>query len=259
MFKPSVFPAPRLEQDLHVALDYKILYEDDFLLAVEKPSPLPVHPGGRFKEKNLLSLLQRDYPGQSFYAVNRLDSETSGVVIVAKSGENAGALGAQFERRAVKKEYQALVLGTPEPAQGMISQKLGTRKVGSCHLRFPDPAGEEASTFYEVLKSANGFSKVRVLPLTGRTHQIRAHMAFGGHPVAGDKIYIDPDIFEQYLMFGWQGWMEEVVRYPRLALHAVWIKLLHPVYQEPIEFYSEPPEFIRLCGNSPQRTNLAEA
>lgn len=245
MLHSSFSPPPRLEEDLHVALDYKILYEDDFFLAVEKPSPLPVHPGGRFKEKNLISLLRKDFPGQNFYAVNRLDSETSGVVIVAKSPEIAGDLGAQFEKRLVKKEYQALVLGTPDPVQGMISQRLGTRKEGSCHLRFPDPAGEEASTFYEVLKSANGLSKVRVLPLTGRMHQIRAHMAFLGHPVAGDKIYIDPDIFEQYLMFGWQSWMEGVVRFPRLALHAVWIKLLHPVYKEPVEFYSTPPEFLQ--------------
>jgi RluA family pseudouridine synthase len=240
-FSPRPF---RLEEDLHVASDYKILYEDDFFLALEKPSPLPVHPGGRFREKNLLSLLQKDYPGKIFYAVNRLDSETSGIVIVAKSPEIAGALGRQFEGRTVKKEYQALVLGVPEPAEGVISQKLGTRKAGNCHLRFPDPAGEEASTLYEVLKSSKGLSKLRVLPLTGRMHQIRAHLSFLGHPVAGDKIYIDPVVFEEYRTLGWQPWMEEVVKFPRLALHAVWMRLVHPVYKEPVEFYSEAPDFI---------------
>ena len=74
MFNPLFTPAPRLEQDLYVASNYKILYEDDFFLAVEKPSPLPVHPGGRFKEKNLLSILQKDLPGQNIYADNRLES-----------------------------------------------------------------------------------------------------------------------------------------------------------------------------------------
>ncbi len=242
---PETFSVrPRLEEDLHVSFDYKILYEDDFFLAVEKPAPLPVHPGGRFKEKNLLSVLQKDFPGQTFYAVNRLDSETSGIVIAAKSSEMAGALGLQFERRAVKKEYHAVILGTPQPSEGMISQKLGTRKEGDFHLRFPDPEGEEAATYYEVLESAGGLSRVRILPLTGRMHQIRAHMSFLGHPVAGDKIYIDPEVFGEYLTLGWQSWMEEVVKFPRLALHATWMKLAHPVYKEAVEFYSEPPDFI---------------
>ena len=222
---------------------YEILFEDDFFLVVEKPAPLPVHPVGRFKEKNLLSLLVKDLqPGaEGLKIVNRLDSETSGIVLVAKTSAMAGKLGILFEKRQVIKEYHAIVFGKPSAQEGTITVSLGT-KLGSVHnIRTPDPGGEAAQTDFQVLTDSNGYSLLKVMPRTGRTHQIRAHLAFLGHPIVGDKIYIDPRIFERYIHEGWQETMRPVVKAERLLLHASRLEFTHPVTGKPAKFISAIP------------------
>ncbi len=233
----------RTEEDLYVETGYRILYEDDFFLVVDKPAPLPVHPVGRFKEKNLLSILKKDLrPGpEGFQIVNRLDSETSGLVIVSKSGFMAGRLGLLFEKRQVLKEYQTVVFGVPVPEEGTVSISLGIRSESGHNVRAPDPEGEAARTDYQVLGRFGQFSLLKIIPWTGRTHQIRAHLAFVGHPVVGDKIYIDPRIFERYINEGWQEDMLPVVKASRLLLHAVTLAFRHPVTGEDVKFASEIP------------------
>ena len=156
----------RTEEELYVETEYQILYEDEFFLVVDKPAPLPVHPVGCFKEKNLLSLLKKDLqPGAAglpksgedgLRIVNRLDSETSGLVLVAKSGSMAGRLGLLFERRQVDKEYRAIVLGVPEVGEGTISIPLGIQTKNAHNVRAPDPKGQTAQTDYQVLSSFGG-------------------------------------------------------------------------------------------------------
>lgn len=233
----------RTEAELYVETGYKILFEDEYFLAVEKPAPLPVHAVGRFKEKNLLSLLVRDLqPGsEGLKIVNRLDSETSGLVLAAKSSYMAGRLGLLFERREVHKEYCAVVLGVPEPRAGKIRIPLGVE--GTAHnIRRPDPQGQPAETDYEVLEASGRYSLVKVTPRTGRTHQIRAHLSFIGYPVAGDKIYIDPSVFERYLHEGWREDMRPAVKVERLLLHATRLEFRHPVTGEDIKLFSAVPE-----------------
>ncbi len=231
----------RTEEQLYVETDYKIIYEDDFFLAVEKPSPLPVHAVGRFKQKNLLSILQKDLNRENLRIVNRLDSETSGLVLVAKSGDAAGKLGLIFEKRQVYKEYRAVVLGVPEQGEGEIDMPLGVESK-THNIRVPDAEGQTARTDYTILSSNGEYSLLKVIPRTGRTHQIRAHMAFLGHPVAGDKIYIDPQIFERYLHEGWHEDMRPVVRTSRLLLHAAKLEFRHPETGENMKLVSEMPE-----------------
>lgn len=244
----------RTENDLYVETGYQILWEDGFFLVVDKPVPLPVHAVGRFKEKNLLSLLIRDLGAspEGLRIVNRLDSETSGLVLVAKSSEAAGKLGILFEKRQVVKEYHTIVFGTPETPTGTISIALGTEVKNSHHVRVPDPGGEVAQTDYQVLSSAGGYSLLKVIPQTGRTHQIRAHFSFLGHPIVGDKIYIDPRIFERYIREGWLEEMRPVVKVKRLLLHSSRLEFCHPMTGGPVKFTSGIPPCFDLFLNGAQ-------
>jgi len=241
----------RTEEDLYVETGYKIFYEDEFFFVVDKPAPLPVHSVGRFKEKNLLSLLIRDMGSgpEGLRIVNRLDSETSGLVLVARSSEMAGKLGVLFEKRQVVKEYHAVVFGTPEAPEGTISIALGTEIKNGHHVRVPEPGGEAAETRYQVLSHSGSFSLLTIMPQTGRTHQIRAHLSFLGHPIVGDKIYIDPRIFERYIREGWLEEMRPVVKTKRLLLHASLLEFCHPVTGKLAKFTSGIPPCFDLFLN----------
>lgn len=237
----------RTEEELFVETNYKILYEDDFFLVADKPSPLPVHAVGRFKEKNLLSFLKRDLGarGEGLRIVNRLDSETSGLVIAAKDSASAGKLGLLFEKRQVYKEYRAIVLGVPEARKGNISVSLGTDGANLHNIRVPDPNGQTASTDYEVLESGKHGAVLKIIPHTGRTHQIRAHLAFLGYPIYGDKIYIDARIFERYIVEGWQEDMLDTVKAKRLCLHAFKLEFEHPETGTAMTFTSPIPAYFK--------------
>ncbi len=233
----------RAEADLYVETTYRILWEDDHFLLVDKPAPLPVHAVGRFREKNLLSLLIRDLRpgGEGLRIVNRLDSETSGLVLVAKSACAAGKLGTLFEDRQVEKEYHAIAMGMTQDPKGSITMPLGLKVESGHNIRTHDPHGESARTDYEVLEKSGDYSFLKIMPRTGRTHQIRAHLALLGHPIVGDKIYIDPAVFERYIHEGWQEDMRPVVKAERLLLHASGLAFRHPVSGEPMKFASEIP------------------
>ena len=236
----------RTEAELYVETGYKILYEDDFFLVVDKPAPLPVHAVGRFRTKNLLSILKNDLRAgpEGLQIVNRLDSETSGLVLVSKSSVMAGRLGILFEKREVLKEYHAVVFGIPEPREGTISIALGTKLETGHNIRTPDPEGEAARTDYQVLTSFPDHSFLKITPHTGRTHQIRAHLSFLGHPIVGDKIYIDPGIFERYIHEGWQENMRSTVKTDRLLLHATTLAFRHPATGESMKFSAEIPPYF---------------
>ncbi|MCB9800480.1 MAG: RluA family pseudouridine synthase [Candidatus Omnitrophica bacterium] len=233
----------RPEEELLIETDYRIVYDDEWFMAVEKPAPLPVHAGGRFKEKNLLSFLKRDFPALcgGLRIVNRLDSETSGLVLIAKSSDSAGKLGTVFEKRQINKEYQAVVLGVPKEKKGSVSIPLRDTIDRSHRLSAPDEQGQKAITDYEILKKDRAAALLKIVPHTGRMHQIRAHMAFLGHPIAGDKIYIDLSVFDRYVHEGWQEDMLEIIKAHRLLLHASKLEFLHPWTAKSICFASEPP------------------
>ncbi len=234
--------------DFYIDTAYRIIHEDEAILVIDKPAPLAVHPVGSYVENNLHSLLKKDprWENTKIHFTHRLDAETSGVILAAKNHEAARFIGKEFLASRVHKKYRALVFGCPQEKEGEINFRLGhDESSGFQTVRIVDPEnGEEARTGYRVLSTHGAYSYLELEPFTGRTHQIRAHLAFLGHPIVGDKIYIDLSIFQKYVVNGLDADMLERLKLRRLALHAVALKFIHPLTREWVEYPSECPDFL---------------
>jgi len=237
----------RTEDELFVDTNYSILHEDEDIIVANKPAPLPIHAVGRFMKRNLLSILlaKKEYAGLSLHAVNRLDSETSGVVLIAKHKDAASFLAKQFEKRTVEKEYGGIVMGVPDPLEQTIAQPLlNVRTRNDFNFQTVHAQGKLSETTYRVVSTHDDYALVKFTPKTGRTHQIRAHMAFVGNPLVGDKVYIAPSVFESYIQMGWQEWMRATVVWSRLALHSTGLRVRHPRSRELVQYRSELPDIF---------------
>jgi 23S rRNA pseudouridine1911/1915/1917 synthase len=213
--------------------EFQVIGETADFLAVDKPAGLLVHPskpgGPRTLWDGLRDLLGYELAtGGQISIINRLDRETSGLVIVAKNGSAARAAGLAMQRREVHKEYLAMVFGWPDWTESEVEApilRLGEVAPSQVWLqRAVHPAGAEAKTEFQVLRRVEGargrFALLRARPLTGRTHQIRVHLAHLGFPVLGDKIYARGE--HHYLDFIERGWTEDLAEalwLPRHALH----------------------------------------
>lgn len=256
---------PRATEEPVVDLDYKILFEDDHLLVIDKPGNLPVHPAGRFLFNTLVMALREDYSdwvnadeGRDFFLIHRLDRETSGVILVAKSKEVASNLIGQFFDRTTTKKYYAVARGEIlddtfsmhndiGPAENSeIRLKMGAFPEGT-HLQRPDSGIMSALTHFKVLKRVNGMTLLECELETGRQHQIRVHLAHYGNPVVGDKLYGGRD--DLFLKFiegrEFTDEMDEVFTLERHALHSRYLKFIHPVTNKEIEIESELPDDLR--------------
>ena len=232
----------------YIDTHFEILHEDDDYLVVDKPAPLAVYPIGAYAELNLHSLLKKDsrWTETKLHFTHRLDAETSGVILIAKTHEAARFAGIEFLNGRVRKKYKALVFGAPEKPEGEIDLPLGKdTSSGFQTIRIVDhAAGEKALTRYRLLWTRGGYSYLEIEPVTGRTHQIRAHLSFIGHPIVGDKIYVDTQIFVKYVKKGLDEEMLSRLKLPRLALHAEDLSIRHPRIKEEVSFHSEPPDFF---------------
>lgn len=207
----------------------KVIYEDDALVVIDKPAGLVVHPGAGTTEPTLIDLLEAERPElkglERSGLVHRLDKGTSGVLVVAKTPEAKATLSQQFADRKVQKRYQALVDGIPEQAEATIEAPI-TRHHADRTKMTVRPDGKAAETRYRVTRQVGKRALLDVYPKTGRTHQIRVHLAALGTPITGDATY---------------GTAHSQLDRP--FLHAAGLELTHPVTGERTVFESPlPPE-----------------
>lgn len=209
----------------------EILYQDERVVAVHKPSGQNVIPGRGSESGPCLKDEAAARFGEKVFVVHRIDRETSGIVLLARDAEAHRFLNGAFEGRRVRKEYLAAVQGAPVPAQGSVVVPL--RLFGSGRVA-ADPAGKPSQTDFETWARWEGGALLLVRPVTGRRHQIRAHLAGIGHPVLGDPLYGPP--------------LWPVGGAPRLMLHAGQLDFPHPDGGTRI-VCCEPPEAFRLFVN----------
>jgi len=213
-----------------------ILFEDDELLVVDKPSGVIVYPDGKHDYPALSGWLKKKYGVEGFHFVHRIDRETSGVLVVAKTSATFEFLKKQFQNREVKKTYRAFVYGTFKDERGVIDKPIGSARGGLGPRSARNPYGQmrDAVTAYRVV--ANGASSVtpvaylEVFPKTGRTHQIRVHMAAVQHPLLCDVLYAPG--------------RPALLGFKRLALHARSLSFAHPAGKEMTFEAPLPADFI---------------
>jgi 23S rRNA pseudouridine1911/1915/1917 synthase len=208
------------------------VHEDDDLIVVHKPAGMVVHPAHGATDGTLVNaLLGRGTPlapaggVQRPGIVHRLDRDTSGLLIVAKTDAAHRGLTAAFAERRVHKTYLALVWGHPRPGEGTIERRIGRSRANPTRMCVGGRGSREAESRYRTLESLASFAWLEVQPVTGRTHQIRVHLASIRHPIVGDSTYGGQ---------GWRGIQDPLKRkalraFERLALHAWRLRFDHPV------------------------------
>jgi RluA family pseudouridine synthase len=220
------------EPDVNAAVE--ILHEDEALIVLNKPAPLPMHEGGRFHRNTLAYLLQEIYRPQRPRPAHRLDANTTGVVLVARTRHFAGRLQPQFASGKVEKTYLVRVQGQPLEDAFSCEAPISD-EAGELGARTVDEAGGQAAdTRFRVLhRHADGTALLEARPLTGRTNQIRIHLWHLGFPVCGDATFLAGKQIGGTQTLG--------IGDPPLCLHAWKIKFLHPLSQTPAEFTAPPP------------------
>ena len=224
------------EEDFTRAEDIpiEIIYEDDSLIVVNKPAGMVVHPAHGNPNHTLVNALLYHAKGLSQVGgmmrpgiVHRLDKDTSGIMVVAKNDRVHGMLAKQFKNHTIEKKYYAVVKGIVQHDEGVCEEPVGRAFINRKKVIVRPTGGKEALTFFRVLRRLKEASVLEVLPKTGRTHQIRVHMAHMDHPIIGDSLYgmISTDISRQ-------------------ALHAWALAFTHPVSRERLSFEAEIPEDI---------------
>jgi 23S rRNA pseudouridine1911/1915/1917 synthase len=239
-----------------------ILYEDEDIVVVNKPVDMVVHPSRGHWSGTLVSALAYHFGGQLSTTrgpvrpgiVHRLDRDTSGVILVAKNDAIHGRLAVLFETRQIHKEYFAVVLGYPHLDRDMIDVPIGLHPKVREKMRTTnpsDPNAKESQTFYEVIKRYEKFSTIRCLPKTGRTHQIRVHLAHAGYPVLCDRLYGGGKMITQEAILGKQPvsfsgeTITGTVLLSRQALHAHKLRFTHPQTGKEIEITAPIPPDIQ--------------
>jgi len=228
----------------------EILFEDQYLVVVNKPANMVVHPARGYQSGTLVNAMM--YHCQNLSCsddpvrpgiVHRLDKDTTGVIVVAKDDEAHWRLSLQFERRKIHKEYLAIVEGEFDLDSDKIDAPIGIHPTVRERYSVRKEYGRPASTIYQVIERLNGFTFVRLLPHTGRTHQLRVHMSYLRHPIVGDTMYgarriTVGDLFKKD---------DPTPIIGRFALHAHKLEFRHPVTGTEMKLQAPlPPDFQQL-------------
>lgn len=240
-------PPPQLYCVTPQNIPLDILYEDGDLLVVNKPKGMVVHPAAGNYENTLVNALMY-HCGDSLSGINgvmrpgivhRIDKNTSGLLMVAKNDTAHNSLALQIKEHSFTREYEAVVYGNLKNDSGIIDAPIGRHPLKRKQMAVTESNSKNAVTHYTVLQRFGNFTHIRLRLETGRTHQIRVHMAYIGHPVAGDDVY---------------GPKKVITRLQGQCLHAKKVGFIHPRTGEYLEFESALPEyftkFLKDCSNN---------
>ena len=217
------------ENILPVPIEPEIVYEDEDLVVVNKPFDMPVHPSIHNYDNTLANAMAYYYQQQGetfiFRCINRLDRDTTGLLILAKNALSASILSTAMKKRQIHRTYQAVVSQIPAPLAGTIDAPIARKEASAIERCVDFEKGERAVTHYKVLKTKGSLALVELSLETGRTHQIRVHMDYIGCPLLGDYLY-HPDFS----------------KINRVALHSYALSFSHPVTHKPMEFHMPLPK-----------------
>lgn len=229
-------PEPSPTEIIPQNLPLDIVYEDDDLLVVNKAKGMVVHPAPGHYDGTLVNALMFHCKG-SLSGINgeirpgilhRIDKDTSGLLVVAKNDRSHIFLAEQIKEHSFKREYEAVIQGHLKSASGTISAPIGRSKANRLKMAVTTENSKQAVTHYSVIEEFGGYTHLRLRLETGRTHQIRVHMCYIGHPVAGDALY----------------GAKSVPAFEGQCLHAKTLGFIHPASNEYMEFTSELPEYF---------------
>jgi 23S rRNA pseudouridine1911/1915/1917 synthase len=249
-------PEPlRVQRASPAATDLAVIYEDQWITAVDKPPLLPVHPSGRHLSDTLIQRVHARYGEEAELRefrtklCHRLDRETSGLVLLGRDPDVHTALMKAFEEREIDKEYLAICWGQPTEERGFIDFPIGSDRSSEVRIKMACTLdGQEAQTAWRVVERLEGACLIAASPKTGRQHQIRVHLSAIGLPLVGDKLYCED---ESRFLRGASGELTDedaaALRLPRHALHNAFLGFVHPVTGERVELRSELPADMAEC------------
>lgn len=232
-----IIPEPVVYEAKAENIPLDIVYEDSYLLVVNKPKGMVVHPAPGNYEKTLVNALMY-HCGDSLSGINgvmrpgivhRIDKDTSGLLIVAKNDFAHSFLAEQIKEHSFTREYETVVFGNIKDDEGTVNAPIGRNPNDRKKMCVTEKNSKNAVTHYYVIDRYKGYTHLRCRLETGRTHQIRVHMAYLGHPVSGDNVY---------------GVKNEKVEFIGQCLHARKIGFIHPATKEYMEFNSELPDYF---------------